>query len=617
MQENFDVEIIATILEYASSRTKSSLLPALMRSRLVSRRWKAAAATTFQRWAEKQIDEAAHRMICVYRQRFSFSTFWNCSEKELRCLMVCAADMNDSFFESVKTFWLNSCTNRSLSWVTRKFPNLTGIVMDARKINEPSLELLSSLGSQLPQLSAVGFGYQCLLSEDEVTAILSNVANLKSLSLGYAYGCTDGIFASLQSRNYKLEFLDLSNFHLNQQRNLVAFLETQDQLRSINLSNIRHVGDRTLRTIGAVCKHLEELELLWAIHCTALGLMAVLEGCPCITRLRSPGWGNQALSVLPDKCPSIAVLRMDLKKVSLSALNGLSRCTEVRDLHLNVTGVADERWDGTNDPIWEAVGNLRKVERLSLWYTTVSDAGLQAIWSGMGSVLTSCSLNNISGFSDTSLIRFVANSPLLKDLFLTHIDAVGDTFFEGLATLSTLALETLDVDCTERGAFSTKALLSFLSSSAARKLSSLTLDSSSAVNDEVLKFLATTARCRTTLSSLSIANACIHDGALIALVNHCPELGLLDIRVDRSAGPLDRKVSNTFIDYLVQSNGSSTLYYINCWGCYDISLEAARRFVKACPDVMFNCEYSDEDLGVTKSKSRIASVPLQLPQFDE
>ncbi len=92
---------------------------------------------------------------------------------------------------------------------------------------------------------------------------------------------------------------------------------------------------------------------------------------------------------------------MDLKQVSLAALNGLSRCTEVRDLHLNVTDVADERFDGTNDPIWEAVSHLRKVERLSLLSTSVSDAGLQAICFGMGSVLTSCSLNNISGFSDT------------------------------------------------------------------------------------------------------------------------------------------------------------------------------------------------------------------------
>ncbi len=321
-----DVELIATILEFARTSCGDYELLDMISFRAVSKRWKAAAATAVQRWIEQQIMEAARRSSSVYRQRFTYSIFWTCSEKAIHCLKACADDLGESFFQSVKTIWLRSGTDASVSWVPRTFSNLTGLVMEAKKINEPSLELLSSLGIKLPQLSAVGFGYQCLLNEDEVMAVLSSVSNLKFLSLTTAYGC------SLRSRNYKLEFLDLSNFQLHYQSHLVAFLETQDQLRSINLSNIRHVGDRTLCTIGAVCKKLEELELLWAIHCTESALVAVLEGCPCITKLHCPGWGNEPLTALPEKCPSITALNVDLKEVSLAALTGLSFCKELRDL---------------------------------------------------------------------------------------------------------------------------------------------------------------------------------------------------------------------------------------------------------------------------------------------
>ncbi len=69
-----------------------------------------------------------------------------------------------------------------------------------------------------------------------------------------------------------------------------VMLETQDQLRSLNLPGIRNIGYRTLRTISA-CKQLEDLGMWFAVLIARNSeLIAVLTGCPRITRLRSPGW---------------------------------------------------------------------------------------------------------------------------------------------------------------------------------------------------------------------------------------------------------------------------------------------------------------------------------------
>jgi hypothetical protein len=610
MREGFDVELLATVLEYAAAKGDQERLTDVMCLRAVSRAWKAAAATVLQRWIEQQIAERA-QWPSLFPGVSMFSAFLICSEKLFRCLKLCAEDLSDSFFESVKTICLHSSTNASLSWVTERFPHLTGLTVGADKIGEPSVELLSSVGKHCPQLSAVGFGDCCRWEEHEVMAVLSSVPNLKSLSLTIPYGCSDGIFAYLQRRNYKLEFLDLSNFQLHYQRNLVAFLETQNQLRRINLSYVSNIGDRTLRTIGAVCKYLEHLALTTPNRCTETGLLAVLDGCPNLKRLKCPNWDNQALSVLPDRCPSIADLDLmiDLQKVSAESLCAFARCRELRALILHVTDFSAIEGAGSSDALWGSLGSLRKVEELTLRDANLSSAGFQSLGKGFGSTLKSLSLDRATRVSELALIEFLETSPVMTSIVLATVSNITDNLFEALARLPNV-WHTVHVECEDRSSLSTEALAAFLLSPAAQKLNSLTIDGSDAVNDTLMECLAS-APCSKSLECLSICCSCVTDDGLMQLVVHCPQLGLLSLSTDMDS----ELITDTFIDFLIET--PHVLYYIDCCGVSGVSSRAVGAFARRYPDATICSSFSDEELGITKPNSRPAHSPPSLPNYSE
>jgi hypothetical protein len=607
MREDFDVELLATVLEYAAVRGDAERLIGVMCLRSVSKAWKAAAATVLQRWIELQIAERA-RWPDLYPGVSMFSTFLICSEKLLRCWKVCTEDLSDAFFESVKTICLKSSTNESLSWVIGRFPNLTGLTVTAEKIEEPSCELLTSVGEHRPQLSAVGFGDYCRWEEHEVMAVLSSIPNLKSLSLTVPYSCSDGIFTSLRRRSYKLEVLDLSSFQLHYQSSLVAFLETQDQLRSLNLSYIYYIGDRTLRTIGAVCKRLERLELASVHRCTETGLLAVLDGCPNLKRLTFPNWGDRALSVLSDRCPSIADLDLmiDLQKVSAESLCAFGRCHELRELIFHFTEVSTFEAE-TSDLLWRSVGRLRKVQHLTLRNVNLSDAALPSLGNGFGSTMKSFSLYQVTGVSEVALIQFLETASVMTRIVLATVSTISNKLFEALARLPN-TWETVLVECEDRSSFSTEALAAFLHSPGAQKLNSLTIDGSDAVNDTLMECLAS-APCRKSLESLSI-NSCVTDEGLMQLVAHCPQLGLLSLPTD-----MDEHITDKFIDFLIEV--PHALYFINCLGCSGISSRAVAAFTRRYPDTMLASRFSDDELGIVKPNSRPDYRSTSLPHYTE
>lgn len=138
--DEIDVEVLATIVEYASSTTARRCLSVLP-FRLVSRRWGAAAATALQRWIESGFWERPRFASSIafpdvedlhtihYRIPAAGRTWKWRSRSELRCVAAMISDFPSTFFEGIHALDVALKTKDNLSVLLARCVNLEALYL--------------------------------------------------------------------------------------------------------------------------------------------------------------------------------------------------------------------------------------------------------------------------------------------------------------------------------------------------------------------------------------------------------------------------------------------------------------------------------------------------------
>lgn len=254
--------------------------------------------------------------------------------------------------------------------VAETYRNLEHLDLSLLVVNwdDVALTIAENLSSTLRTLVFI----TCPSLSDAGGAHIGRLRCLKTLTMGCCHGLTDVTFSTLGSF-VELEELDINSCNISDEA-ACGILSSLRKLRKLNLAGCHSVTDAIFSVLP---RSLEELELCHSGAVTAGVPYSALERVP---NLKSFGGSGQPrlneLSFLAPVAARLQTLRLSRSGLSdANAAHWVSEMPNLVRLYLSESDVADETA--------RAVSSLRKIEKLELSWTLISNDGVRALTSGV------------------------------------------------------------------------------------------------------------------------------------------------------------------------------------------------------------------------------------------